>query len=481
ALKRPDCIFSAIADPEMAQFHELTERFPSLEILPIQTARVFDVALRIGQPFRQTELRRLSERALFNFYFMLDTIALDCFYIAFTKELDAMWEFVARYSDGVIFNSEFTRQRFNFRFPSVAEIPQLACLHSLSPADYVEAATQASDRVPLARRRILVVGNGYAHKFVKPTAQKLADQVSTHEIRVLGLGENEILGAVCMPSGRLSENRIQEEYRNSEIVVFPSHLEGFGFPVVQALSHGKAVFARDNPVNRELATQWKGGGSLHLYENTGELIDRLNTLSPSVGGAASVGASGTSAAQVGALGTSAAQVGALGTSADATGVQGKRRPGIAGSWSWQSAASALIEFIERTVQNDGTAEACMRRSKFFALHDGLNEPISNREKHYTGENAQLRAVVEHLQASEKHYTSENTQLRAVVERLQASEQAIQASLQSLQAVVAGYEREHNRLAYRVARKVQSQLAGLPWLKSFLLGVLSIFRKLRWVG
>jgi len=41
-------------------------------------------------------------------------------------------------------------------------------------------------------------------------------------------------------------------YRNSRAFIFPSHAEGFGLPVVEALQHGLPVMASDIPIHREV-------------------------------------------------------------------------------------------------------------------------------------------------------------------------------------------------------------------------------------
>ena len=44
-------------------------------------------------------------------------------------------------------------------------------------------------------------------------------------------------------TGRVSDERLAELYRQAEAVVYPSALEGFGFPVVEAFASGTPVVA----------------------------------------------------------------------------------------------------------------------------------------------------------------------------------------------------------------------------------------------
>lgn len=49
-----------------------------------------------------------------------------------------------------------------------------------------------------------------------------------------------------------TDDDLQWEYLNSDLLVMASRGEGFGLPVVEAISHGLPVLARDLPVFREL-------------------------------------------------------------------------------------------------------------------------------------------------------------------------------------------------------------------------------------
>ncbi len=50
----------------------------------------------------------------------------------------------------------------------------------------------------------------------------------------------------------LSDSELHYCYRHSRGVVFPSIVEGFGLPIVEALWHGQKTFASDTPIHREV-------------------------------------------------------------------------------------------------------------------------------------------------------------------------------------------------------------------------------------
>jgi glycosyltransferase involved in cell wall biosynthesis len=57
-------------------------------------------------------------------------------------------------------------------------------------------------------------------------------------------------------------------YRQAEAVILPSHAEGFGLPVIEALACGTSVVATDLPVFREVggdAVEYAAGGDLDVW------------------------------------------------------------------------------------------------------------------------------------------------------------------------------------------------------------------------
>lgn len=61
-----------------------------------------------------------------------------------------------------------------------------------------------------------------------------------------------LLGSRLFLFDDLSDAELQHCYRNSRAVVFPSIVEGFGLPIVEALWFGKKTFASDTPIHREV-------------------------------------------------------------------------------------------------------------------------------------------------------------------------------------------------------------------------------------
>ncbi|WP_235936059.1 glycosyltransferase [Devosia aurantiaca] len=72
----------------------------------------------------------------------------------------------------------------------------------------------------------------------------------------------------------LTQEELIAEYDASRIFVFPSELEGFGIPYIEARARGVPVIAQDLPVFREL--QELVGGNLVDFDKPDQLKDALS-------------------------------------------------------------------------------------------------------------------------------------------------------------------------------------------------------------
>ena len=95
----------------------------------------------------------------------------------------------------------------------------------------------------------LYVGNAYPHKNV----QLLIRAAREAHARVIYVGKNDYfykkLGVVPRT---VSDTELTRLYKNAEALVFPSLMEGFGLPAIEALRQGCPVIVSDIPVFHEL-------------------------------------------------------------------------------------------------------------------------------------------------------------------------------------------------------------------------------------
>ena len=268
-----------LVDDGPARFHRL-HQIEDIHLIPLSTNRVFALAYRIGQPFDLESILRLSRLAVFNVYTMLDPIAWDCLYLQ-TPELDEAWRAVFSHADGITYLSDFVAGQFHLRFRPRAGIKELVVYPSLDPRDYVQ-----HDDAPARSDYLLVVGNAFAHKNVRPTVEVLAREFPATKIVALGLEDSPSENALAYPSGHLTDPQLHELFLNARAVIFPSFYEGFGLPIVRGLAYRKPVLARSTQVNRDLFEKLGHPDDLILYDSTDDLISRLRLAAPNWKGSA---------------------------------------------------------------------------------------------------------------------------------------------------------------------------------------------------
>ena len=226
----------------------------------------FAVAFRIAQPFWLEHLRELGSAAPVTGFLFLDSIAMDCQALD-TEDYGRVWNWMIQTISLIGFNSDFTAQQFKRRFKIPPKVVNFVSLCSTDVTEY-------GPGVSLKRSEgyILVVGNHYPHKHVEQTVELLKASTSR---RIVALGPartNADPKATFYRAGELEQAQVDSLYDGAELVVFPSHYEGFGLPIMHALARGKPVIARESPVSREIKASCDEGVNLHLHTTTAEIV-----------------------------------------------------------------------------------------------------------------------------------------------------------------------------------------------------------------
>lgn len=254
------------------------------------TPQRFAAIFRVGQPYDWNVLQRLTMTGAVIGLYMLDTISVDCPPL-FSNLLHAIWQFGLDHADVIATQSRQTARHFALRFRLPAEAVHVIAPHSMALADYRLQGADEAEAASGAGRPILVLGNHFHHKFLVPTANALARALPLRDIVALGMpkplrpGARQFLPPLPdlaqlpnlrgLPAGDLSEAEMGALYAGCDAVVFPSHAEGFGFPVFNALAARRPLFVRRLPVFEEL---WESLGrprNMHFYETTAALIEML--------------------------------------------------------------------------------------------------------------------------------------------------------------------------------------------------------------
>jgi GT2 family glycosyltransferase len=262
-------IYVMVSD-EAKRFHKL-DKLKGVFVVSPHTTRTFAIAFRFGQPFDYERLARMSRVGVLNVYMMLDTIAMDCLYLH-VLNLETLWGTVFNYADAVLYNSHFVQEQFHRRFHRRPGLKEMAAYHSLDLKDYRDPRGESSP----SGSYILVVGNAFAHKYVSATVDALTTAFPREKIVALGLKEDARHNVTAYVSGHLTDEQMHNLLRGAKLMVFPSHAEGFGIPVVESLAYSKPVLARSIPVIRELREKLPAKDNLILYESTRDLVARLH-------------------------------------------------------------------------------------------------------------------------------------------------------------------------------------------------------------
>jgi glycosyltransferase involved in cell wall biosynthesis len=254
-----------------ADYHGLERRYAGWRIITSPPEDRFGAALRLTQPWQLTDALDLHALAPVNVFVMLDSIAWDVVYPAFGTP-EKTWRYVAAYADGLLFISEFSRQRFEARFALSPSVRSGVVHLSLDPANYAADVGHSVESDPYW----LFVGNSYDHKFLTPTLDLITRAFPGKRLIAVGeRGPKRGPRVTQLESGKTDEPRMQALYANAEIVVFPSFYEGFGLPVVNALAYGRTVVARDSALVREIGGIYQGPGRLVVYGSETDLVNRL--------------------------------------------------------------------------------------------------------------------------------------------------------------------------------------------------------------
>ena len=258
-------------DEEAYEFHQLGY-IKNVNFVTVDDAKIscYSFCIRIGQPFEWSDLVDVCSSAPISGFLMLDTIAMDCLNLD-EKGLERIWRQMLNVASLIGFNSRFTRDQFVHRFPLPDDVLDFVSLCSTDIADYeppLPVTVQAG--MPPC---ILVVGNHFKHKNVRATVALLKPAAKTQKIIVLGIDLTDEEDIVSYKSGFLSEEEVDQIYASATVVLFPSHYEGFGLPILHALARNIPVVARDLPVFREIRDRTECGANIHLCESTQAMVD----------------------------------------------------------------------------------------------------------------------------------------------------------------------------------------------------------------
>ena len=251
---------------------------------------IFAAIFRVGQPYDWNTLERVVQKGAAIGVFMLDTISMDCAQLS-TPALARMWSFLLENVDLLAVTSELTGAQIERRLPVGRDVIRLRSLHSLDLCDYrLPIATGAPEKATHGHG--FGVCNHFWHKEVAATVNALAAADPDRTVVVLAgpkdappppdhgryapSGLKPRPNVIKLNAGALSHAEIGAVYRDAAVVVFPSHYEGFGIPLLNALAAKKPVAIRPLRVFEEMVRRIGEDPNIHVFQTTAELVELMN-------------------------------------------------------------------------------------------------------------------------------------------------------------------------------------------------------------
>ena len=226
--------------------------------------QVFDLVFKPAQVNTWEELRRMNRLAPMLTYTILDMIAVRCSYLS-APGRRVLFRTAAELCDRVFTLSHSASSDF------------AALSGSDTRLDVIHLGTNYgfSAHESLQGHYVLLIGNAYAHKGIPEALAALEDE--TLPIVVLG-GRAPISDSASnvrfLESGSVDRAMMRATLAGARVVVYPSHYEGFGLPVLDALALNKQVIVLNNDINREMERLTESDG-LQRVSSTRELREAV--------------------------------------------------------------------------------------------------------------------------------------------------------------------------------------------------------------
>jgi hypothetical protein len=272
SLKSKDLQLYVIVSEKGWEFHNLDKIGDLKRINPEDINVQLDAILRVGFPYAAKDIKRIALHAPINVYYCLDTIALDCEAISATWNKE-IWDWICIHADLILTNSNFTQKQLLNRFTISPHTKIQTLYHSLNLADYGYKSKIEKTGEPSS---ILIVGNSFSHKYVNQTTDMVAKANPETKIAALGYtGELEHENLISLKSGELTSEELDTLWKDAQVIVYPSHYEGFGFPILHALAMKKPIYVRASELQAELSNILSGAENIHTFETTADLVSML--------------------------------------------------------------------------------------------------------------------------------------------------------------------------------------------------------------
>ncbi len=219
----------------------------------------FDLLFKPCQVFSWHEFRRMNRLAPRITWVLQDIIAVRCEYLNSPVRRD-LFERAVSLSNCVFTISQFSQADYAAFYGTVDSNMRVI---------YHGTNERLGNGLPAIGEYILIMGNYFAHKGV---SDALAHLSAEYPVMVVGGTElaKDNPNVRWLKSGQVSHLEMREAVAGARLLVYPSHYEGFGLPIIDALAMGKPVIALESEVNHEI--------SVLLNDSNFEMIRSLREL-----------------------------------------------------------------------------------------------------------------------------------------------------------------------------------------------------------
>jgi len=270
AAEGPNWTLDVVFSEEAARYHRVAERLSRIQVHSALPDRSYASAVALSQPLQLSTVAELHRRGLTLAFNVLDTVVWDAVSLG-GPGIGEAWHCIAAHADGLLYNSALTRERFRFRFPVAPSVVELVTGQTLDSSEYQAPGAARS----WEEEFLLVLGNRHDPKAVDLTVDLLSESFPYQELRAIGGRAKQRTNVTTFQSDRLSDAELDGLVATARVVVFPSHYEGFGLPVVKALAYGRNVALRASSVWGETFDPARTPGRLVEYTAPHELIEAV--------------------------------------------------------------------------------------------------------------------------------------------------------------------------------------------------------------
>jgi GT2 family glycosyltransferase len=243
AFSNLELMVDVIADADAVSYHCI-DKLENVNFIK-NPVTVYEYGFMLGQPMHHSTLWLMPMHSLVSTCIFFDTIAHDCPQLRSQNiSLDSIWALMPYIYTDISFISEHSRVQFELKFGAGT-----SNLHThLLPIMYEDKAEYASDKNHTA----LIFGNKFLHKGQDILLKNLSGQHATTYYVLGPVVDNVGSNIKFLAPGETDGEQLDRIMRSVDYILMPSFAEGFGFPLLEAVSYGKKIYCRDIDCYREI-------------------------------------------------------------------------------------------------------------------------------------------------------------------------------------------------------------------------------------